>query len=342
VTVIYLDVLIGLNWIIDYFLLLAAAHLLSRRAKRWRIVLGAALGGVSASLVLAPKVNAVLSFLIHAAVAALMIWITYGFYSARLFFKTLLCFYTVSFSFSGIMYAIWYCAAPRGMIWRNGTVYFNLSPLLLIVLTVVCYLILTLLQKLVGRREVSGRFFAVELTVEGRTVSFRAMLDTGNSLVEQLSGAPVLVAEYDAVQPLIPEALRPVYAQGRVEQVGLLEQCSWQKRFRLVPFSGVGAKSLLPAFLPDKATISGEECETACVAVCRQKLSAGIYRALIPPTLAEAAELRKSSRKSDSPLQISNQKRKWKGRNAHDTVSAELDRPVETSLDAEDRQKVIR
>lgn len=123
VTVIYLDVLIGLNWVIDYFLLLAAAHLLSRKIRRWRVVLGAALGGAASAMVLMPKINGLLSFLLYAVVAALMVLVTYEFQSARLFLKTLLCFYAVSFSFSGIMYAIWYCAAPQGMIWRSGMVY---------------------------------------------------------------------------------------------------------------------------------------------------------------------------------------------------------------------------
>ncbi len=298
-TVIYLDVLIGLNWIIDYFLLLAAAQLLSLTPKRWRIALGAAIGGAASAMVLLPKFNGLLSFLLNAVVAGFMVWVTYGFHSLRLFAKTVLCFYAVSFSFSGIMYAVWYCAAPQGMIWRNGTVYFNISPLLLIALTVVCYLILTLLQKLVGRRETKEKFFGAQITVNEKTVSFRAMLDTGNSLVERLSGAPVMVVEYGAVQELIPESLRPIFESGKVDRIDLLEKTDWQTRFRLVPYSGVGAKSLLPAFFPDKIKIREQEIPKACIAVCRQKLSSGVYHALIPPALAEISNLMQNGQKSE-------------------------------------------
>ena len=294
-TVIYLDILIGLNWIIDYFLLLAAAQLLSLAPKRRRVVLGAALGGASSCIVLIPELTGILSFLFSAAAAVLMVLLTYGFHSARLFVKTLLCFYAVSFSFSGIMYAVWFFAAPNGMLWRSGIVYFDISPLLLIVMTVVCYLILTLLQRLVGRKDAAGKFFNICITVEGKTTSFRAMLDTGNSLTEHLSGSPVIVVEYDAIRTLIPEALQPVYALGRVEQIDLLKDRAWQQRFRLIPYSGVGTKSLLPAFFPDKIVVREQQLPRACVAVCRQKLSDGLYHALVPSALTEAAELRRKS-----------------------------------------------
>lgn len=290
-TVIYLDVLIGLNWIIDYFLLLAAANLLSRKIRRWRIVLGAALGGAASAMVLMPKINGLLSLLMHAVVATLMVLITYEFQSVRLFLKTLLCFYAVSFSFSGIMYAIWYCAAPQGMIWRSGMVYFNISPFLLIVLTVLCYLILTLLQRLVGRQESPEKFFSVEITVNGKTAEFRAMLDTGNTLVERMSGVPVIVAEYNAVKGLIPEELAQIYATGEVNRVESLEKSGWEMRFRLIPFAGVGTQSLLPAFFPDKIVVGKQEIDRACVAVCSQRLSSGLYHALVPSALAEAARL---------------------------------------------------
>ena len=290
-TVIYLDVLIGLNWVIDYFLLLAAAHLLSRKIRRWRVVLGAALGGAASAMVLMPKINGLLSFLLYAVVAALMVLVTYEFQSARLFLKTLLCFYAVSFSFSGIMYAIWYCAAPQGMIWRSGMVYFNISPLFLIILTVLCYLILTLLQRLVGRQDSPKKFFSVEVEVDGRKTEFRAMLDTGNTLVERISGAPVIVAEYNAVKDLIPEELTQIYAAGEVNRVENLEKPEWRMRFRLIPFAGVGTQSLLPAFFPDKVAVDKQEVDRACVAVCAQRLSSGLYRALLPSVLAEAVHL---------------------------------------------------
>lgn len=44
-TTIYIDILVCLNVIVNYFLLLASGKFLSRPYKRWRILLGAFLGG---------------------------------------------------------------------------------------------------------------------------------------------------------------------------------------------------------------------------------------------------------------------------------------------------------
>ena len=46
----------------------------------------------------------------------------------------------------------------------------------------------------------------VRLTVNGRTASFYALIDTGNRLREPLSGQPVLIAEAALLGPALPEA----------------------------------------------------------------------------------------------------------------------------------------
>lgn len=290
-TVIYLDVLIALNLLIDYLLLLSAARLLNLAPKRLRVIAGALIGAASSALVLLPRLNGLLSLLINAGVAALMVLAACGYHTARLFGKTLLCFYAVSFSFSGIMYAVWYGIAPDGMLWRNGVVYFDISPILLIIMTILCYLILTLIHRLTGRRAPSKRFYPVEISMLGRSVPVRAMVDTGNSLVERISGAPVVVVEFDAIRNLLPEALSPIFKKGRLDDIARLEDTPLQDRFRMVPFSGLGSNGILPAFFPDKVTVRGRTVDKVCVAVYGHDLSSGSYHALIPPQIAELAEL---------------------------------------------------
>ena len=49
--VIYLDVLVVLNWFIDFLLLSSTSRILRLPFKRWRLVLGALLGGISSCLI---------------------------------------------------------------------------------------------------------------------------------------------------------------------------------------------------------------------------------------------------------------------------------------------------
>ena len=54
-TTIYIDILVCLNVIVNYFLLLASGKFLSRPYKRWRILLGAFLGGLYSLYILLPQ-----------------------------------------------------------------------------------------------------------------------------------------------------------------------------------------------------------------------------------------------------------------------------------------------
>ncbi len=57
-TTIYIDVLVCLNFIVNYFLLLATGKFLSRPCKRWRMLLGAFLGGLYSLYILLPEIAA--------------------------------------------------------------------------------------------------------------------------------------------------------------------------------------------------------------------------------------------------------------------------------------------
>ena len=108
----------------------------------------------------------------------------------------------------------------------------------------------------------------------------RALEDSGNALVDPLTGDAVLVAEAEALAPLFsdpalltlddPEALARIEgAEGR----GL----------RLLPCSCVAApRALLLCFRPERITVDGKERRDLLVAVSPNRLSPeGRYDAII-------------------------------------------------------------
>ena len=289
--VIYVDMLVAVNVLIDYFLLLATCKFLQLHAKRVRFLLASFLGGVSALVVLLPKLNLLFSLSINLLASSIILLVSFGKTPHRYFIKILACFYGISLLFSGVMTVLWFFVFPNGMVVNNGKVYFNISPLLFIALTVVSYTIMRLVYLLTGRHELKRRVYPVTVTVEGRNVELMAMADTGNSLRDTVSRAPVLVAEYAAVEPLIPEDFRPLFQKkGDWKEIDQLGQSGWQSRFHLIPFAAVYANGLLPAFKADKILVKGEDRDrkkTFYIAVCNQKLSLGNYNALFNPELLQ-------------------------------------------------------
>ena len=73
---------------------------------------------------------------------------------------------------------------PKGMEVYNDTVYFNISPVLLIILTLVCYYILKLTKILTKRGNGSG-VCKVEIKVNEQSYFFPAKIDTGCNLLNR-------------------------------------------------------------------------------------------------------------------------------------------------------------
>ena len=78
----------------------------------------------------------------------LIIFITFGKCKIKAYIKRVLIFFALSFSFGGLMIFIYLAFKPKGMGIYNDVIYFDISPVLLIILTLVCYYILLLIKKL--------------------------------------------------------------------------------------------------------------------------------------------------------------------------------------------------
>lgn len=290
--VIYLDVLIALNWFIDYLLLSATARILRLAVRRWRIVTGALLGASFSCLIFLPSIPVVLSLLIKLAAASLIVLVAFPWVGLKLYFKQLLVFFVISAAFAGISTAVWFFAAPAGFMVVNGVVYYDVPPLLLVGLTVLSYLCIRLYDRFIRKKAPVNREFTLILDCGGGEVHVRALYDTGLHLTEPFSGNPVAVVRYAAIAHALPPALKEALSQAGLqpgetsppgEEGGAA--LAVQSRLRLIPFQTVGGNGLLPAFQAKRAEISApgghkKEITGIYIAVC-PVLGRGEYEALL-------------------------------------------------------------
>ncbi len=274
---IYLDILLILNWWIDYLLLLGVCRILGGGGRPWRLVLGALVGALSCLILFLPPLPVLVTLLLKLAAALLMVLVAFRWQGFSGLCRRTLLLFTLSAGLAGLCGALYFFVAPEGFYVVNGVVYYAVPPLLLVGLTVVCYGLLTLSDWLTRRRAPRQHTFTVEITEGERAVSFLCLYDTGNHLVEPFSGFPVLVIERDVAEGLrsIPES---------VESVPPGE--GW----RLIPYETVGGGGLLPAFIPSKITVHTPKApyilRDCYVAVC-PRLGRGEYRGLMGTALGE-------------------------------------------------------
>ncbi len=275
--ILYADVLVVLNWWIDFLLLLGVRHLSGAGSRPWRLVLGGFVGALTSFVLFLPPLPVAVSLLMKFLAAAMMVRVSFRFDRWRLFWRQLLWLFGLSAGLAGVCGGLYFFVAPPGFYVFNGVVYYAVPPLLLVGMTALCYGLFWLAERLLRRRAPTNRRYPVRVYFAGHCVRFPCLYDSGNHLTEPFTNRPVLVAERVAVSELlpVPESAEDLTA-GPV---------AW----RLIPFDSLGGAGLLPAFVPERVvaeTAAGERRLDCYVAVC-DHLGQGEYRGLLGTALEE-------------------------------------------------------
>lgn len=277
-TVIYADILMAVNLIVNYFLLRAAACVTGSDYKTFRLFLSAASGGIFSLIIFVENVPLIVNALIKIIFLAFMVTVAFGFGSARAFVKNCSAFFIANFVFAGIMLAVCTFAAPDRAIYKNGIVYFDISILTLTVFSLLCYAVLSVLTRFSRSRAPAQSMYELTVTYNHKEVSGTALYDTGNNLRDSFSGRPVIIAEKNFAEKLF-EAGTDITSQ---------------KNFRLIPYSTIKNGGALPAFMADKITVRGSG-KTVCadriyIAVTERKLVSGSFCALLGNPVFDAVD----------------------------------------------------
>lgn len=272
--VIYIDVLLTVNLIVNYFILLASAAVCKRRVPFYRTLLGSAVASGCTMVIFLPEIHWSLSLVVRFVISVAVTLVCFGYGSVSRFLAVLFSFYSVSFAYAGIILALWFLFRPSGVAVNNGAVYIDISPTVLLVSFAVSYFLIKLLRRYFGVDTKEKDIYELRLSLLGKSVSLRVLYDTGNSLRDMFCPLPVAVASFDSVKRLIPLQSQGFFA-GDGDQ--LCEQM--QSRFRLIPYSVVGGDGVLPAFKCDGARlVKGNKItkEFNCiVAVAREDFADG-------------------------------------------------------------------
>lgn len=247
---VYLDLVMGLNFAVDLLLLLGTNRLAGFPARPGRCILSAALGGIYGGLCLLPSVSFLAATHWRLVFLGLMAAIAFGCDRSTLRRGTL--FVLLSMALGGVALGI-----GKGGGWSVIGAAAGI--------TLLC--ILGFGGKAGIRRHVS-----VQLTHRGRTRSLTALRDTGNTLTDPITGEAVLIVGPDVAHA--PLDLTPEQLASPIETL------STKPGLRLIPYRAVGQPGgMLLAFRPDRVRI-GTETKHTLVAFAPHPIGADGYQAL--------------------------------------------------------------
>ena len=282
-TVVYLDSLFLLNAVVDYLLLLATARLSGGPFSRLRLGAGAALGGLYAAVLFLPGWGWLVHPLCKLASAAAMVLAAFG--GTPRLLRSLLIFLGLAAAFGGGILAI-SLLGGRGLTLSGGVFYSVMDLRLILLSAAVCYVLLTLVFRRMGRHTaIGGEVLPAVLTLEGRRVSFPVLRDTGHTLTDPATGRPVLTADGALLSPLFPPGCAPTPAQLRAPAEALEAYAGGplSRRLRLLPYQAVGVEhGLLLALRVDSVRVGVRDYGSILVALSPTRLSdGGAYGGLI-------------------------------------------------------------
>ena len=214
---VYIDLVVFLNFCVDLLLLLGTSRLLGYSPDYRRCILAAILGGGYAGLCLLPGISFLGSLFWRLVFWILVALLAFGLHPATV--KQSGCFVLFSMSLSGFV----------TVMGRGGTLSVMLSALMLAGMY--------LLGCMDHNRK--GGYATVKICHCQKQLDLRALIDTGNTLKDPVTGYSVLVVDSLAAYRLLglqeEELQQPVETISRGKYPGL----------RLIPYCAVGQPSAM-------------------------------------------------------------------------------------------------
>ncbi|MCI7768595.1 MAG: sigma-E processing peptidase SpoIIGA [Oscillospiraceae bacterium] len=246
---IYADILIIINIYADFLLIKSAAAITHSPLKTGRAVAAAVIGGFFSLAIFLPKGLAFLLAPLKLISSAVIVLTAFGFENLPCFFRRMVIFYICAFVFGGLGTGLAYLTGGRFITARNGIIYADFSMPALVITSIAASICIGIYKRISDCG--GGGSYTVIVSDCGRTMSFKAMADTGNILKDSFTGKFVIVCPKDVLIGLygkIPDC--ESVAAGK---------SSMGKRWRIIPYSTVSSSGMIAVICPMEVCIKNDE-----------------------------------------------------------------------------------
>ena len=246
------ELAVGIAFLVNFLLLLGAGRLCGMRANLGRMALAALLAAIHSAACMVSGFAFLANGIWRLVGIGVMPMIAYGWELLALRAGAL--FAVLSLAMNGIV----------ELINRADAFSATVSVFILMILCLLAF------HGRVGPRE----YVPVSICHGGQKVDLTALVDTGNTLCDPVTGRPVLIADRRAAEKLL--GLTSAQLESPVETMAMGQIPG----LRLIPYCALGKRSgLLLGMKVDKILMDGKERDLV-VAFAPQMLGQGMYGAL--------------------------------------------------------------
>lgn len=247
--IVYVDVLIILNTLINYFILLGVNRITRSDTNRFRILFGAVIGGLSSLLLFLENLGFIVTVL-KILSGIFMVIIVFKVKPYKRLLKNIFWLFAISILLGGVVLVFHIFFKTDIMIYSNGIMYFNIDMTSLIIYSVIAYMIITLIARFTDKKAPENKEYYVKLQSVDNIVISKGLMDTGNNLREPFSNYPVILVNSNIFNNLFKD----------------------KEKIRFVPVQTINGESLLKAFRPVSMEIGSFKTDKVYVAESKTNL----------------------------------------------------------------------
>ncbi len=260
---IYADVFFFINMFVDFSLLLCVKRIIHSDKTLKRLIPAAISGAVLSFTVFLPFNHFPINLILSLFVLSIVSLIAFGYKSRKVYLKNTIILFILSVLFSGAMIFFYTAFKPEGMVIINNAVYFNISPALLILLSLIIYFLLFIFNKVFRNHSGSKLIHNVRIYYSNIEYNIKCKVDSGCNVKEPFSGESVIIIDNECID------------------------INDKTKFRLIPFNSLGGSGMLKGYKAEKVYIDNTLVNQGVyIGLCDGIFKSEI-RGLIPVSLIE-------------------------------------------------------
>ena len=287
--IIYIDVLFAVNFIVNIMLYLSSCMIRRKKIIIWRIVCAAAVGAVCSCAFFISDINLHVRNIITIILYLFCAWLVMQYETIRDFIKNVFTILFCALIFAGIFFLIYqYADVGSVVVFNNNALYIDIPVFALLCVSGVCFVAVAWISKAFVRVMGVEEEYAVLVKVGENIINIRAKMDTGNTMVDPISGYAIILADQKKISSLLPVHFEEYVRFGDITRI----DPQYHLRLRMVMCKTATGAGLLPALRPDyiRFNCNGKSVELHNVLIAVSKTDLGQYGILFSPLVIEEAE----------------------------------------------------
>lgn len=187
---IYIDLVLLINFGLDFLLLLTVSLILKRKTSFTKLFLSSFIGSLSV-LTLFIKINSLELFFIKVTISILMILISFGFKNIKYFIKNIIFLYINSIVLGGFLYLInnQFSYKQQGLVFYHKGISMNIIVLILLSPLFIYFYI----KQLKSLKNNYNEYYKVIIYIKNKKYECTAFLDTGNKLKDPITNKSIIL-----------------------------------------------------------------------------------------------------------------------------------------------------